>query len=106
MKFIRRIRARVHLFALAFLVVALVAACPQVIREPALTAPTTRCTRGDTVCHEGAPWVCGPEGWSQADRRCDHLTDARCCLAASPYGGERYACVPAAACVVPDGGAR
>lgn len=82
------------------------AACPRVIREPALASPPRGCTQGATLCNAGGPWVCGPDGeWSQADRRCDRL-GAVCCLAASPYGAPRHACVPAALCIeAPAGGA-
>lgn len=98
--------ARGHVcFALSLLFV-LLAACPKVHHEPTVPEPPPGCTQGDTTCHEGAPWVCGPEGrWSLADRRCDPL-GARCCVAPSPYGGVRHACVPMAACVAVDGGAR
>lgn len=79
-----------------------ITACPAVIREPARTPPPTRCTQGATACHDGAPWVCGPDGWSQADRRCDPR-GAACCLAVAPYdAGLRHACVPAEVCVEPD----
>ena len=99
-----RIRLRWRLFALAFLALAALAACPQVIREPALASPPRGCTQGLTLCYGNGPWVCGPGGeWSQADRRCDRLASV-CCLAPSPFGGVRHACVPAASCVV-DGGA-
>lgn len=40
--------------------------------------------------------------WSAADRRCDPM-GARCCLAESPLGGLRHACVPSGACVDDDG---
>lgn len=82
--------------------------CPKVIREPDPTPPRDGCTQGATLCHQGHPWVCGPDGrWSRADRRCDRL-GAVCCTAPSPYdSGLRHACVPAAACVeVEDGGVR
>ena len=95
------LRLRWRLFALAFLALS---GCPSVIREPALASPPHGCAQGTTLCNAGGPWVCGPGGeWSQADRRCDRL-GAVCCLAPSPYGAPRYACVPAASCVV-DGGA-
>ena len=84
-------------------IVALLAACPKVHREPTLPEPPPGCEQGRTLCHAGAPWVCGPGGhWSVADRRCDPL-GARCCLAESPFGGMRHACVPAGACVDDDG---
>ena len=53
---------------------ATLAGCPKVIREPALPPPPDGCDAGATLCHQGAPWRCGPGGhWSQADRRCDRL---------------------------------
>lgn len=88
---------------LALLALVALAACPQVHREPTLPEPPPGCEQGRTTCHAGAPWVCGPGGrWSVADRRCDPL-GARCCLAESPYGGLRHACVPANVCVDGDG---
>ena len=82
-----------------------VAGCPSVIREPPLAAPPPGCTQGATICHAGGPWVCGAGGeWSQADRACDRLGSV-CCVARSPYGGTRAACVPETACVATDGGA-
>jgi hypothetical protein len=82
------------------------AACPRVIREPTPEPPHATCSQGATLCNQGHPWVCAPDGtWSPADRRCDRL-GAVCCLARSPYdAGLRHACVPAAVCVVEDGGA-
>ena len=78
---------------------------PTVIREPALPPPPEGCTAGATLCHEGAPWRCGPDGhWSQADRRCDRLgTDATavvCCATPSVLrpGATVHACVPSTAC--------
>jgi hypothetical protein len=95
------VRPRVIAFV-CLLLVALVA-CPQVHREPTLPPPPPGCEQGRSVCHQGAPWVCGPGGqWSVADRRCDPI-GARCCLAESPFGGLRHACVPAALCVDGDG---
>lgn len=92
-----------HLAAAALLAVACLLACPKVHREPTIPEPPEGCERGRTLCHEGAPWVCGPGGrWSVADRRCAPL-GARCCLAESPYGGLRHACVPEAACVDDEG---
>lgn len=99
-------------FVLACLPLAL-AACPQVIREPAPPPPTTpSCVQGTTTCHAGHPWVCGPEHvWSRADRACARLdAGAVCCLARSPFGRAVHACVPAALCleapaVAADGGA-
>lgn len=76
------------------------AACPAVIREPPVTAPPTTAPRRSTTCYGGAPWVMGPDGWSQADRVCANLQGHPvCCRAASPYGGSRHACVPQAACL-------
>ncbi len=88
------------------------AACPQVIRDPSPTPPrgglrgaaprpATRATRGSA----------DPTGkWSLADRRCDRL-GARCCFATTPYGAPRHACVPSDRCLdddalATDGGAR
>ena len=89
------------MFAATGLFVAL-SACPLVIREPVPTPPREGCARGATTCHEGHPWVCGPDGqWSLADRRCDRL-GARCCFATTPYGAPRHACVPAVACLDDD----
>lgn len=92
---------------LLFVLALALAACPKVTREPSPEPPRDGCTQGATLCHEGHPWVCGPDGrWSQADRRCDRL-GAVCCLAASPYdSGLRHACVPAPACAAEDGGVR
>lgn len=91
--------------AVALVAVACLLACPKVHREPTIPEPPPGCERGLTTCHEGAPWVCGPGGrWSVADRRCDPL-GARCCLAESPLGGARHACVPAAVCLDDDAGA-
>ena len=76
--------------------------CPSVIREPALTPPPHGCTAGATLCHEGAPWRCGPDGeWSQADRRCDRL-GAVCCATPSALrpGVTLHACVPNDRCEV------
>lgn len=87
-----RLSLLVCLFALA--------ACPQVIREAPLTPPSYTATPRATTCHAGAPWVQGPEGWSQADRVCANLNGRPvCCRARSPYGGTRHACVPQAACL-------
>ena len=102
------------LFVLLVASLALVVACPRVIREPALPPPPSGCAQGATVCHEGAPWRCGPGGaWSQADRRCDRLAAgdaavAVCCSTPSAIrpGVMLHACVPAALCAAGDGGAR
>lgn len=92
--------------ALGLLVLVLVG-CPgpAVIREPALPPPPEGCVAGATVCHQGAPWRCGPGGhWSQADRRCDRLgteaTPVLCCLTPSALrpGVNVHACVPSNAC--------
>jgi len=81
--------------------------CPKVIREPSLPPPPDGCVAGATLCHEGAPWRCGPEGrWSQADRRCDRLSGADggvgvlCCATRSALrpGVLVHACVPANVC--------
>lgn len=87
------------------------AACPQVIRDPSPTPPAEGCAPRATTCHEGHPWVCGPDGkWSLADRRCD-LFGARCCMTESPYGRRLHACAPSDRCLdddalASDGGAR
>jgi hypothetical protein len=78
------------------------AACPRVTREPALAPPPHGCDAGATLCHEGAPWRCGPDGeWSQADRRCDRL-GAVCCATPSALrpGVTLHACVPTDRCEV------
>jgi hypothetical protein len=79
--------------------------CPPIIREPALEPPPAGCDAGATLCHQGAPWRCGPGGrWSQSDRRCDRLgTDATavvCCPTPSALrpGVLVHACVPSSAC--------
>lgn len=92
---------------LAMVVGAVLTGCPKVIREPALPPPPSGCDAGATLCHEGAPWRCGPEGrWSQADRRCDRLSGADggtavlCCAAPSALrpGALVHACVPSNVC--------
>jgi hypothetical protein len=91
----------------ASVVGAVLTGCPKVIREPALPPPADGCVAGATLCHEGAPWRCGPEGrWSQADRRCDRLSGADggvgvlCCATPSALrpGVLVHACVPANVC--------
>ena len=91
----------------ALLCLASLAACPgpSVTREPTLPPPPEGCTAGATLCHEGAPWRCGPDGhWSQADRRCDRMgTDATavvCCATPSALrqGVSVHACVPSNVC--------
>jgi hypothetical protein len=86
---------------------AVASGCPKVIREPSLPPPPDGCVAGSTLCHEGAPWRCGPEGrWSQADRRCDRLSGADggtavlCCATPSALqpGALVHACVPANVC--------
>ena len=84
---------------------ATLAGCPKVIREPALPPPPDGCDAGATLCHQGAPWRCGPGGhWSQADRRCDRLgaADASvvCCPSPSALRPSAlvHACVPPTAC--------
>jgi hypothetical protein len=92
---------------LATLAGAVLTGCPKVIREPSLPPPPDGCVAGSTLCHEGAPWRCGPEGrWSQADRRCDRLSGADggtavlCCATPSALqpGALVHACVPANVC--------
>lgn len=84
---------------------AALAACPQVIREPAVPAPPPGCDGGATACNLGAPFVCGPGGqWSQADRACAGLGDAgtlRCCPTPSALrpGVLVHACVPSNLCI-------
>ena len=85
--------------------VAVLQGCPRVTREPALAPPPHGCDAGATLCHEGAPWRCGPDGeWSQADRRCDRLgaSDAAvvCCSTPSALrpGVLLHACVPPTVC--------
>ena len=84
---------------------ATLAGCPKVIREPALPPPPDGCDAGATLCHQGAPWRCGPGGhWSQADRRCDRLgaADASvvCCPSPSALRPSAlvHACVSPTAC--------
>ena len=74
-----------------------VTACPPVNREPTIPPPPAGCTQGETACHEGAPWRCGPEGaWARADRRCDAL-GAVCCRTQSAVAVRFIH-----ACVTPD----
>lgn len=84
---------------------ATLAGCPKVIREPSLPPPPDGCDAGATLCHQGAPWRCGPGGhWSQADRRCDRLgaADASvvCCPSPSALRPSAlvHACVPPTVC--------
>lgn len=91
--------------ALLLLVALALAACPSVIREPAVPPPAPGCAAGATACHDGAPFRCGPEGqWSQADRACGRLTsDAGavvCCATPSALrpGALVHACVPTNLC--------
>ena len=93
---------------LALILASLALGCPGpvVIREPALLPPPEGCVAGATLCHEGAPWRCGPDGrWSQADRRCDRLgteaTPVVCCATPSALrpGATVHACVPSTVCV-------
>jgi len=87
---------------------AVLAGCPKVIREPSLPPPPDGCTAGATLCHQGAPWRCGPDGhWSQADRRCDRLSGSGdggvavlCCATPSVLRPSAlvHACVPANVC--------
>jgi len=93
---------RPGLLALLVLPLLALAACPRVTREPALAPPPHGCDAGATLCHEGAPWRCGPDGeWSQADRRCDRL-GAVCCATPSALrpGVTLHACVPTDRCEV------
>lgn len=76
-----------------------VTACPRVTRDPTVPAPPAGCVQGETICHEGAPWRCGPGGvWSQADRRCDRIGGV-CCLTASAVAPRSvHACTTANRC--------
>jgi hypothetical protein len=98
--------ARLWAVALVVLVGLALAACPRVIREPAVPAPAPGCDGGATACNLGAPFRCGPGGqWSQADRACGRLTsDAGavvCCATPSAIrpGVLVHACVPSNLCV-------
>lgn len=84
----------------AVAMVGAVPGCPRVTRDPTVPAPTARCVQGETTCHEGAPWRCGPGGvWSQADRRCD-LIGGTCCFTPSAFaGGPIHACVTTNRCL-------
>ncbi len=74
-------------------------ACPRIPRDPPIPSPPPACTPRATICHEGAPWRCGPEGtWVQADRRCD-LIEAVCCETPSAISGAAiHACVAPIRC--------
>jgi len=91
--------------AALLLMAAALPGCPSVIHEPAVAPPPGACVRGATACHLGTPFRCGPDGWSQADRRCGGLgTDAAqvvCCTTPSALrpGATVAACVPPSACV-------
>ena len=101
-------RASARMCLVLPLVLVALAACPQVIRDPAPTPPREGCSQGASTCYGGVPWVCGTDGqWSPADRRCD-LLGARCCLAESTYHRRVHACVPTAVCLdeTTDGGAQ
>ncbi len=76
-----------------------VTACPRVVRDPTVPAPPAGCVQGETICHEGAPWRCGPGGvWSQADRRCDRIGGV-CCLTPSAVAPRSvHACTTANRC--------
>ena len=80
-----------------------VAACPRVTRDPTVPAPPAGCVQGETICHEGAPWRCGPGGvWSQADRRCDRIGGV-CCLTPSAVAPRSvHACTTHDRCEAPD----
>lgn len=80
-----------------------VTACPRVTRDPTVPAPPAGCVAGETICHEGAPWRCGPGGqWSQADRRCDRIGGV-CCLTPSAVAPRSvHACTTANRCEAPD----
>ena len=80
-----------------------VTACPRVVRDPTVPAPPAGCVQGETICHEGAPWRCGPGGvWSQADRRCDRIGGV-CCLTPSAVAPRSvHACTTANRCEAPD----
>ena len=80
-----------------------VAACPRVTRDPTVPTPPAGCVQGETVCHEGAPWRCGPGGvWSQADRRCDRIGGV-CCLTPSAVAPRSvHACTTHDRCEAPD----
>lgn len=80
-----------------------VAACPRVTRDPTVPAPPAGCVAGETICHEGAPWRCGPGGvWSQADRRCDRIGGV-CCLTPSAVAPRSvHACTTHDRCEAPD----
>lgn len=86
---------------------AVLSGCPRVIREPSLPPPPDGCDAGATLCHQGAPWRCGPDGhWSQADRRCDRLAGdggtvpVVCCPTPSVLRPSAlvHACVPPTVC--------
>ena len=97
-------RATVATLVLLALVGALgLAACPRVTRDPAVPAPPPGCVAGETVCHEGTPWRCGPGGrWAQADRRCDRIGGV-CCLTPSAVAPRSvHACTTANRCEAPD----
>lgn len=87
------------LVVLAALGLVAVTACPRVTRDPTVPAPPAGCVQGETICHEGAPWRCGPGGvWSQADRRCDRIGGV-CCLTASAVAPRSvHACTTANRC--------
>lgn len=80
-----------------------VTACPRVVRDPTVPAPPAGCVQGETICHEGAPWRCGPGGvWSQADRRCDRIGGV-CCLTPSAVAPRSvHACTTHDRCEAPD----
>ena len=80
-----------------------VTACPRVTRDPTVPAPPAGCVAGETICHEGAPWRCGPGGqWSQADRRCDRIGGV-CCLTPSAVAPRSvHACTTHDRCEAPD----
>ena len=87
----------------AFVGLLAVTACPRVTRDPTVPAPPAGCVAGQTICHEGAPWRCGPGGvWSQADRRCDRIGGV-CCLTPSAVAPRSvHACTTHDRCEAPD----
>lgn len=64
--------------------------------------PVDGCRPGATRCSStGIPQRCSGTGrwWQEPTAQTCSTFGATCCLAASPYGGTVYACVPAVACV-------
>lgn len=84
--------------ALLSLLGALFAGCPATRPFPRVDAPIGACTPGETACHLGAPWRCGPNGWVQADRPCE--APALCCRGRSAVRDVTlHACLAPAACL-------